>query len=114
MEWIASRNETAVVDIRKTTLEGCASWFYDREEGCIRNEKRSFFTITGYELEGEDGSSRRQPIIIQPEIGYLGILCREFDGVMHFLMQAKIEPGNIKAISLRSTAGKSRPIWIIS
>ena len=103
LEWIASRNENAAVDIQKTTLEKCTPWFYDREEGCIRNEKRSFFTITGYELKEEDGSCRCQPIILQPEIGYLGILCREIDGVMHFLMQAKIEPGNINQIQLSPT-----------
>ncbi len=103
LEWIRSRNETAVVDIRKTSLEACSPWFYDREEGCIRNDKRSFFTITGFAQTEENGAVRSQPIILQQEIGYLGILCREIGGVMHFLMQAKIEPGNINQIQLSPT-----------
>ena len=103
LEWIRSRNETAAVDIKKTTLEACSPWFYDREEGCIRNEQRSFFTVTGFRQTEEDGTDRSQPIILQQEIGYLGILCREIDGVMHFLMQAKIEPGNLNQIQLSPT-----------
>lgn len=44
-----------------------------------------------------------QPVILQNEIGYLGIICKEIDGVLHFLMQAKIEPGNLNKIQLSPT-----------
>ena len=50
-----------------------------------------------------DGTIIRQPVIVQPEIGFLGIICCKFDGVMHFLMQAKIEPGNINKIQISPT-----------
>jgi oxidase EvaA len=39
----------------------------------------------------------------QPEIGILGILVKRFDGVLHFLMQAKMEPGNINLVQLSPT-----------
>jgi dTDP-4-dehydro-6-deoxy-alpha-D-glucopyranose 2,3-dehydratase len=44
-----------------------------------------------------------QPIINQPEIGILGIAVRQIDGLMHFLMQAKTEPGNLNGIQLAPT-----------
>lgn len=44
-----------------------------------------------------------QPIIIQNEIGYLGIICKEINGIMYFLMQAKIEPGNINKVQISPT-----------
>ena len=44
-----------------------------------------------------------QPIIIQPEIGYLGIICQKINGVINFLMQAKIEPGNINYVQISPT-----------
>ena len=44
-----------------------------------------------------------QPIILQNEIGYLGILCKEINGVLYFLMQAKIEPGNINKVQISPT-----------
>jgi len=44
-----------------------------------------------------------QPVIVQNEIGYLGIICKEFGGVLHFLMQAKTEPGNINKVQISPT-----------
>ena len=44
-----------------------------------------------------------QPIINQPEIGYLGILTKEFDGALYFLMQTKIEPGNVNCVQISPT-----------
>ena len=49
-----------------------------------------------------------QPIINQPEIGILGILVKEFDGVLHCLMQAKMEPGNLNLLQLSPTVQATR------
>ena len=98
LEWVAERNANTAVEIRKIALDKCAPWFYDAGEGCIRNENRSFFTVTGLR-----GAGFEQPIILQDEIGYLGILCKEFEGVMYFLMQAKIEPGNVNCVQISPT-----------
>lgn len=103
LSWIADRNKTISVEIHKIPPEQNGFWFYDREEGCIRNQNNSFFTITGYRQTLADGAIISQPIILQQEIGYLGIICQEINGVMHFLMQAKIEPGNINKIQLSPT-----------
>ena len=88
LAWVKERNQTVEVEIYKNRLEDSGFWFYDWEGGCIRNQNRSFFTIMGYQQTCPDGKTISQPIILQEEIGYLGILCREFGGVMHFLMQA--------------------------
>ena len=109
LEWIRLRNETVTVDIKKSRLEDSDNWYYSPDEGCIRNKSGSFFKITGIRryMPGEDPSDpptvTEQPIILQPEIGYLGIICKEFDGIMHFLMQAKIEPGNVNKIQISPT-----------
>lgn len=103
LDWVRERNENIAVEIHKTSLTDGGFWFYDREEGCIRNQNRSFFAITGFQQTQPDGSVLSQPIILQQEIGYLGIICREINGVMHFLMQAKIEPGNVNKIQISPT-----------
>lgn len=102
LSWIAKRNKTVSVEIYKVPPEENGFWFYDQNEGCIRNQNRSFFTITGYRQTIKDVVIS-QPIILQEEIGYLGIICQEINGVMHFLMQAKIEPGNVNKIQLSPT-----------
>jgi oxidase EvaA len=48
-------------------------------------------------------ASWQQPIVNQPEIGFLGIVAKEIDGILHFLMQAKIEPGNVNNVQISPT-----------
>ena len=97
LDWIQTLNNTINVTIKKTTLLN-TNWFYDEHSGQIVNENRSFFQISGFKF-----GKIKQPIFIQNEIGYLGMLCRSIDGVLHFLVQAKIEPGNINKIQLSPT-----------
>ena len=99
LNWITSRNASIHVRIDKIDFESCTPWYYDSALGTIRTPSGSFFEISG--LKCSDGAL--QPIILQNEIGYLGIICRRFDGEMHYLMQAKIEPGNINKIQLSPT-----------
>ena len=74
-------------------------------DGCLRHESGRFFSIEGIRVRTDVGTIREweQPIINQPEIGYLGILTKEFEGVLYFLMQAKIEPGNVNCVQISPT-----------
>ena len=103
LEWIKELNETTYVNIQECSINDSTFWFYDDYNGEILNRKRSFFSIKGMRLFENDHFVREQPIIIQPEIGYLGIICKEIDGVLNFLMQAKIEPGNINCVQISPT-----------
>lgn len=123
LAWITSRNKKISVDIHKICLSESKFWFYDEQMGSIHNKNNSFFSITGFEKIHENGLKLCQPIILQKEIGLLGIICQEINGVMHFLMQAKIEPGNINKIQLSPTIqatksnftqkhGGARPLYL--
>ena len=101
--WIARRNEQVAVAIHKNHLSDSKFWFYDREEGSIHNRNHSFFSIIGFREQVQSGQALSQPILCQREIGFLGIICQEIDGIMHFLMQAKIEPGNVNKIQISPT-----------
>ncbi|MFC4804980.1 NDP-hexose 2,3-dehydratase family protein [Filifactor villosus] len=101
LSWVDEKNRSLEVNIYKKTM-GETVWFLDGE-GVIRNKDNSFFQIRGLKVLEEDRVVQEQPIIIQDEIGYLGIICKEFDHRMYFLMQAKIEPGNINKIQISPT-----------
>ena len=104
--WIEKLNSNIEVKIKKISLNDSRFWFID-DIGKIRNSKNSFFYISGlketYSFNRSLNYTREQPIIVQDEIGYLGIICKEIDGVLYFLMQAKIEPGNINKIQISPT-----------
>ena len=103
LDWINARNESIHVSINKIPLENCSPWSYDSTSGTIRNPAGSFFQIAGLRVSRRDETVLSQPIILQDEIGYLGIIRKRINGEMHYLMQAKIEPGNINKIQLSPT-----------
>lgn len=94
-------NTGVSVNIRRIGLPACAGWLYDPSIGRIRNRNHSFFSIAG--IEDESGKPIEQPIIIQDEIGFLGIIRKRLQGEMHYLMQYKIEPGNVNVVQISPT-----------
>ena len=98
LTWIEERNKKLTVNIVPNRLSESGFWLYDESTGRIRNQNNSFFEISGMRC-----GDAEQPIILQDEIGYIGILTNEINGVLHFLMQAKIEPGNINKIQISPT-----------
>ncbi len=103
LSWIEERKASLFVELKKIPLEDCSPWFYDDTCGEIRNTKGTFFQIAGIRQVYGDGRAAGQPIIIQDEIGFLGIICCKINGVWHYLMQAKIEPGNVNVVQLSPT-----------
>lgn len=103
LEWIEKKNNEIHVVIKKNGLGDSDFWFYDDEEGAIVNKNRSFFAIKGIQKVVNGSVVAEQPILLQQEIGYLGIICKMIDGEMNLLMYAKIEPGNINHIQISPT-----------
>lgn len=101
--WIDERKKELQVNVRKIDFSYDGFWYYDEKDGYIRNKNNSFFQLAGYQEIEDDQIIGEQPVIIQDEIGYLGIICKKVDGVLNFLMQAKVEPGNINRIQISPT-----------
>lgn len=100
LKWIDSKNKNLQVSIQKSSLAN-SDWRIN-SNGYIERNNGGFFSIVGYVSESSD-CVIEQPAIIQDEIGYLGIICKKINGVLHFLMQAKIEPGNVNKIQISPT-----------
>lgn len=103
LAWITDLNENTHVKIEECNILDSKFWFYDDYSGEVLNRRKSFFSITGMRYFVDDEFIKEQPIIIQPEIGYLGIICKKINGVLNFLMQGKIEPGNVNCVQISPT-----------
>ena len=64
LERIADKNKTIHVSMKKIPLEETSQWFYDEENGEIRNESRSFFQIKGLQITEDNKVISEQPVII--------------------------------------------------
>ncbi len=103
-DWILRRNAEVEVKIDRQPLQQLSSWYFDGDMS-LRHKSGKFFSIEGIHVETDYGkvNSWDQPIINQPEVGFLGILTKEFDGILYFLMQSKIEPGNVNNVQISPT-----------
>ncbi len=110
LAWIKKRNQEVVVRINKVPFKALSNWSFDPLSGNLCHDSGKFFSIEGVRVIVDDGQRREwtQPIINQPEIGILGIITKEIDGVLCFLMQAKIEPGNVNHVQLSPTLQATR------
>ncbi|MGK0369811.1 MAG: oxidase EvaA [Glaciecola sp.] len=102
--WIEQRNKSAHVKVEEIPFSQLSNWSFDKD-GSLRHDSGRFFSIEGIEVETDVGTKKKwsQPIINQPEIGFLGIIAKEINGVLYFLMQAKIEPGNVNCVQISPT-----------
>jgi oxidase EvaA len=110
LSWVQRRNREVVVQVKPTPFRSLKNWSFDPATGNLRHDSGKFFSIEGIRVAVDDGRQREwtQPIINQPEIGYLGIIAQEIDGVLCFLLQAKIEPGNVNNVQLSPTLQATR------
>ncbi|MEU7593308.1 NDP-hexose 2,3-dehydratase family protein [Streptomyces sp. NPDC039022] len=113
--WLAERRRAHVFRVDRIPFAELGEWRFEPGTGDLVHRSGRFFTVEGLHVEEHDGpygdGPRRewqQPVIRQPEVGILGILAKEFDGVLHFLMQAKMEPGNPNLLQLSPTVQATR------
>ncbi|MGC5010642.1 NDP-hexose 2,3-dehydratase family protein [Streptosporangium sp. DT93] len=103
--WFGDRNRDDPSTTRKIPFDELAGWSVQPGTGNLVHDSGKFFVIEGLRVRTRQGpvGEWSQPIINQPEIGILGILIKEFDGVLHCLMQSKMEPGNCNGLQLSPT-----------
>lgn len=105
MAWFDDKRISGHFSVERAPLDALDKWKFDSDQSALGHASGKFFRIEGLRVCTNFGStpSWDQPIINQPEIGILGILTKVFDGVRYFLMQAKMEPGNINTLQLSPT-----------
>jgi oxidase EvaA len=107
-EWWAGRHQAGHFEVTRIPLAELDTWRFDPATGNLGHDSGRFFTVEGLQVEVGGEATSWQPIINQPEIGLLGIVVKEFDGVLHCLMQAKMEPGNVNTLQLSPTVQATR------
>jgi dTDP-4-dehydro-6-deoxy-alpha-D-glucopyranose 2,3-dehydratase len=103
--WLDERRAKQPQEVRRIPFHELSGWEFAPDTGDLRHHSGRFFTVHGLRVRSDFGPvpEWEQPIIDQPEFGILGIAVREIDGVLHLLMQAKSEPGNVNGVQLSPT-----------
>lgn len=109
-DWFAAQAARNPFRVRRIPFAEMTGWGFDRRTGNLVHESGRFFSVDGVRVRDDYGPARRwsQPMIVQPEIGLLGMLVRRVDGEPYCLMQAKAEPGNVNGLQLSPTVQATR------
>lgn len=106
LHWLEERRRNYRVAVEEIGLNQLEKWHRDATTGNITHESGKFYSVIGIKISGasdREVTSWTQPVIKQNECGILGILTKKIDGVRHYLLQAKFEPGNQPLLQLSPT-----------
>ena len=100
--WLREHCRPEEFRVEQVPLTEMEKWTLATDGSRISHDSGLFFQIEGIHVKTNFGGNQEwdQPIINQPEIGYLGFITRVFGGTRYFLMQAKMEPGNINTLQI--------------
>jgi len=103
--WIDEIRASSSIELVRKPVSQLRRWVVDEETGEIHHESGEFFRIVGAEVKNtaREVGGWDQPFVYQREMGILGILRCEFEGVQHYLLHAKAEPGNTLMYQLSPT-----------
>ena len=108
IDWFNKKREDSDMIVEEINVKDLENWDIEDESGNISHDSKGFFEIIGVKVSntfdrevGKEGWT--QPMIAKNPGGILGILMKKINGVPHYLLQAKAEPGNIGKLQLSPT-----------
>jgi oxidase EvaA len=107
LNWLNNRIDDLDAEVNVVNFNDCDDWTSEKETGNIEHSSGGFFKIIGVETKTnvrESGEGWRQPMIDQgTESSIVGLIKKNFNGIPHYLVDAKFEPGNYGKIQLSPT-----------
>jgi len=108
IEWFNKKREESDMVVEEIGVKDLQKWNIQEETGNLFHDSKGFFEIIGVKVSntfdrevGKEGWT--QPMIAKNPGGILGILMKKINGIPHYLLQAKAEPGNIGKLQLSPT-----------
>ena len=109
VSWFLEQQRKNEMSVESISVLECDGWSLCSETGYIKRDAGDFFYVQGVRVSGtsnrEVSTGWSQPIVTQ--VGYnggiLGLLRGNFDGVPHYLVEAKAEPGNPDGVQISPT-----------
>jgi dTDP-4-dehydro-6-deoxy-alpha-D-glucopyranose 2,3-dehydratase len=108
IEWFNKKREESDMVVEEIGINDLDKWNVDKDSGNVTHDSGGFFQVIGVKASntfdrevGKKGWT--QPMIAKNPGGILGIIMKRINGIPHYLLQAKAEPGNIGKLQLSPT-----------
>ena len=106
LSWLGDVNARHCMEVSLCNLSELRDWHYSPDFFYLSHRTFRYFSIIGLEVNKTskiDVEAWNQPIILQPEIGLLGLAIRRTSSGLQYLVQAKSEPGNLNSVQISPT-----------
>lgn len=106
VRWFNGQRKKCDMKVKEIGINELKDWSIDKNTGNISHKSREFFSVIGVDVSNtskREVGGWNQPMIRQKEGGILGILYKKINGIRHYLLHAKAEPGNIHKLQLSPT-----------
>lgn len=107
MSWFYELKDQIDFSVRPIPLNDVVGWGPNRGTGNIEHEKGEFFSVIGVRVSTtirERKGGWDQPMIDQgTKSSLVGLLRKPINGIPHYLIEAKAEPGNFGTLQLSPT-----------
>ena len=103
LRWLSREKFNCELHARLISLNEVRDWV--RTPHDIRHKDGRYFSIIGVRVQAasREVPAWDQPIVKQTDPGIVGYIVREIDGVIHLLVQLKMESGNMDLLELAPT-----------
>ena len=108
--WVLIQKKKNLMKSSKINIADIVNWKIGNKK--IYNYNRSFFSIVPFRFEQNKNKFWFQPLIVQKEVGILGIIKKVYKSIDYYLLQAKVEPGNVKGIQLSPTVQATKSNYL--
>ena len=109
IDWLKNQKKINKIKIKKKKINSLKDWIF--KENFIFHKSNNFFSIKPF-LYQQKNKKIFQPLIVQREHGILGIIKKKIRGKDYYLLQAKIEPGNINGIQISPTVQATKSNYL--
>jgi oxidase EvaA len=96
-------------DLRVTRIPLCNVVGWRFTDYSIEHESGNYFSVIAVKVQAGNREVVKwtQPLVKESKLGLIGFLVKKINGVLHFLIQAKVEPGSFDVIDLAPTVSCS-------
>lgn len=109
LNWYNEQVKKCTMKVERISVLECKGWVLDEVNGSIVHESGEFFRVDGIKVfnsnDREVADGWEQPILTQ--VGYdggiLGLIRKRINGLPHYLVEAKSEPGNPNIVQISTT-----------
>jgi oxidase EvaA len=105
--WLIDAKGRYRLDAKSIPLAEVRNWMITEDE--IVHETREHFSVIAVSVEAGQREVRRwtQPLLKDASRGLHGFITQKHASILHFLVQAKVEPGNFDVVDLAPTISRS-------